>query len=169
MRDAVFAQVWCCVVKAYVCAAIGTSRSDAVRAKGAAGPVLSALVTAADIARRIKGGTSSTSRAESTTSQAAVKPVIGKYEKSETADVSLKGSMPIPTDEEIAALQAEQAIAKRASARAVEMQAQLGENGMNALEDGVNQVMSTDVQRILKVWRASLTCAIMCSLWCVLK
>lgn len=134
-----------------VASAIGTSRNDAVRAKGGAGPVLSALVTASDIARRMKGTTSSTTSTESDSNSKVVKPAIGKYEKSQTADVSAAGSMPIPTDEEIAAMQAEQAIAKKAAERTEAMHAQLGENGMRALEEGVNQVMSTDVQRILQV------------------
>ena len=99
----------------------------------------------------MKGPTSSNSETESEASKKPAKPVIGKYEKSQTADVSLAGSVPIPTIEEIAAMQAEQAIAKKATARAEAMQAQLGDSGMHALEAGVNQVMSTDVQRILKV------------------
>lgn len=134
-----------------VASAIGTSRNDSIRSKGGAGPVLSALVTASDIAKRMKGPTSSNSETESEASKKPAKPVIGKYEKSQTADVSLAGSVPIPTIEEIAAMQAEQAIAKKATARAEAMQAQLGDSGMHALEAGVNQVMSTDVQRILKV------------------
>lgn len=109
--------------------------------------MLSALVTASDIAKRMKGRSAPAADPE----PAIKKPTIGKYEKSDTADVSKRGSVPIPTNEEIAAWQAEQAIVKKARLRALEMQAQLGEKGMHALEDGVNQVMATDVQRILKV------------------
>lgn len=143
----------------FMCAAIGTSQNEAVRAKGAAGPVLSALVTASDIARRMKGTCTDAQKGKG-----PVKPTIGKYEKSQTADVSKRGSMPIPTDEEIAAMQAEHAIARKAELRAVEMQAQLGENGMQALEEGVNQVMSTDVQRILKV--SVLNLLVVVDRWC---
>jgi hypothetical protein len=133
-----------------VASAIGSSRSDAIRAKGAAGPVLSALVTASDIAKRIKGAEANGvggSGARAPKRQ----PQLGMYTKSTTADVSKAGSVAIPSDAELATRKAEAALANKVQLRVLEMRSQLGDSGMAALEDGVNQVMSADVQRILKV------------------
>lgn len=138
-----------------VATAIGSSQNSAIRAKGAAGPVLSAFLTAADIARRIQG-TSSTGKQPT-----EARERLGKYQKSKRADVSSQSESAAQVKEAMAAVEAKVEVAARekaeatmsaqVAARADEMKSKLGPNGVQALEDGVNQVMSTDVQRILKV------------------
>lgn len=143
-----------------VATAIGSSRNSAIRAKGAAGPVLSAFVTAADLARRIQGKGPEKPRT-------AAHERLGKYERSRRADVSSQSESAAEVTQVMAAVEAEteaQArvaaqeearamMVKRVATRAEEMRRKLGPKGMQALEDGVNQVMTTDVQRILKVCR----------------
>jgi hypothetical protein len=127
-----------------VATAVGSSQSSAIRAKGAAGPMFSALLTAADIAKRISGGSRKQGSAEGSEKGAVrVKPRLGKYEKSTTADVS--------TAREEKEREREREVARAVAQRAEEMREQLGTGGMQALEDGVNQVMSQDVERILQV------------------
>lgn len=142
-----------------VATAIGSSSNSAIRAKGAAGPVLSVFLTAADIARRIQG-TSSTGKQPS-----EVRERLGKYEKSKRADVSSQSDSAAQVKEAMAVVaakaearaevaareKAEAEMTAKVAARADAMRRKLGPKGVQALEDGVNQVMTTDVQRILKV------------------
>ena len=142
-----------------VATAIGSSQNSAIRAKGAAGPVLSAFVTAADIARRIQGGSGGQKK------PSAVHDRLGKYQKSKRADVSSQSESAAEVTKAMVAAEAEAdvrakvsareaeeaALAVKVASRVAEMRSKLGPSGMQALEDGVNQVMSTDVQRILKV------------------
>eukprot|EP00892_Ulva_mutabilis_P005087 jgi/Ulvmu1/2950/UM149_0033.1 len=141
-----------------VATAIGKSQNSAIRAKGAAGPVLSAFVTAADIARRIQGGP------EPKKEVVDAQERLGKYQKSKRADVSSQSESAVEVTEAMAVAEAqvkaeaartaqekaEAALAVKVAERAEEMRGKLGPKGMQALEEGVNQVMSTDVQRILK-------------------
>lgn len=144
-----------------VATAIGKSQNAAIRAKGAAGPVLSAFVTAADIARRIQGGPGPKKEPIEAHDR------LGKYQKSKRANVSSASESAAQVTEAMAAAEVEAAVAAKRTAkenaeaelavkvavRAEEMRGKLGPKGMQALEEGVNQVMSTDVQRILKVSR----------------
>lgn len=149
-----------------VASAVGSSQTAAIRSKGAAGPLFSALLTAADIAKKVRFGSSS-------------KPVedvdpasrVGLYAQSSMADQSTTSSARGPAEASAAAAatnakaslvdEEEKEVEQRVVWRTARMREQLGTAGMQALEDGVAQVMATDVERILKV-RPGLKHALAC-------
>lgn len=142
-----------------VASTVNSSRSADIRSKGAAGPFFSALVSAADIARRIRGGQRAGVRAVANPDIAAPPPP-SRFERSATADQSAaasarNGDEPAgkvsSTGSAVAASLEDEALESRVAARADAMRAQLGPSGLAALEDGVAQVVASDVARILTV------------------
>jgi hypothetical protein len=142
-----------------VAQAVSSSRSAMVRETGAAGPLFSVLLTAADIAKKVHIGNTKGSRAIFEEDPSFK---IGRYEKSKNADQSarssgrftgLKTAKPAPSPAAAAAATTGAAPSKesRVEAGIVRMRRQLGSAGMQALEDGVAQVMASDVERILRV------------------
>jgi hypothetical protein len=147
-----------------VASAVGSSQSAAVRSKGAAGPLFSALLTAADIAKKVRFGSRGQPMED-------VDPAsrVGLYAQSSMADQSTMSAARGPAEASAAAA-AESSKARlgeeeedeRVLGRAARMREELGAEGMQALEDGVAQVMATDVERILNV-RSRLICALACA------
>ena len=138
-----------------VATAVASSRSAAIRDKGAAGPLFSVIMTASDIAKKFRGkmetGVGGSGKAAE---QPDPMEKLGRYAKSDLADQSGKSSGRGAAKEAAAARFAAARQRKQEDAtarRAAEMQRQLGHDGLQALEDGVAQVMATDVQRILDV------------------
>jgi hypothetical protein len=130
-----------------VAQAVSSSRNAAVREAGAAGPLFSVLLTAADIAKKVRIGNAKGSRAIFEEDPASK---IGRYEKSKNADQSaLSAGRSVATKAAPAAPVATKESALEAGI--VRMRRQLGSAGMQALEDGVAQVMASDVDRILRV------------------
>jgi hypothetical protein len=139
-----------------VAQAVSSSRSAMVRETGAAGPLFSVLLTAADIAKKVHIGNTKGSRAIFEEDPSLK---IGRYEKSKNADqsarssgrfTSLKTAKPAPSPA-AATTGAAPSKESRVEAGIVRMRRQLGSAGMQALEDGVAQVMASDVERILRV------------------
>jgi hypothetical protein len=134
-----------------VAQAVSSSRNAAVREAGAAGPLFSALLTAADIAKKVRIGNTKGSRAIFEEDPALK---IGRYEKSKNADQSAQSAgRSVATKAAPAALPAAPVATRDSALEAgiVRMRRQLGSAGMQALEDGVAQVMASDVDRILRV------------------
>ena len=124
--------------------AVGGAQTSDLKAKGAAGPLFSALISAGDLAQKVKGIRGGGERRRKAAADPAER--AGVYAKSTMANQSKASS-----GRAEAAAAVESKVSETVQRRRARMQRELGPAGMQALEDGVAQVMSEDVGRILQV------------------